>query len=283
MVKILIYVLLFNTVVYAQNTKNMIILDESGRSILRIFTVCEYKVVLKSPVDKEVKINTTMIGNGFFVGEHSSFYELAVTANHMFLCNLTIGELSSRKVLEEIDREHDEDLSPGNIVAIKNGKISNIVAHLYGRGSVSNVRILYHTEQPKTLGDPDRALFRVDVPDGFSHVHLPLMEDKDFDKIFYREDIIGMEVITRGFLTFNDGWFLRYKNALIELVSQEVFQINELLDQGLSGGPVIYFHNNKAYAVGIISIGPTQQSNHVFDMSWITIIKKSFLDKRNKK
>lgn len=283
MVKILISVLLFNAVVYAQNTKNMIILDEPGRSILRIFTACEYKILLKNPKDKEIKIFTTMIGNGFFSGEHSDFRDFVITANHLFLCNTTIGELTSRKVLEELDRTNDEDISPDNIIAIKNGKIHNISGYIYDGRPVSDIKILYNTEPSKTLDDPDRALLKVIVPEGATHAHLSLMENKFFDKTFYKENVIGKEVIARGFLSVNSSWFLRYRNALIEWIKPEVFQINELLDQGLSGGPVVYFDNEKIYAIGVISRGPIQQNNRTLDMSWITIVKKEFLDERNKK
>ncbi|MEK7559823.1 MAG: hypothetical protein AAB522_00780 [Patescibacteria group bacterium] len=288
MTKILILaVFLCNAEAYAQNTKNTIIFDETGKSILRIYTVCEYKVILKNPVDKEVKIYTTMIGNGFFAEDHSDFGDFVVSANHLFLCNATIGELVSRKVLEELDRSTKEDLSPENITVMKDGKINDILAYIYDGTLVSsinsNLKVLYHTDPPKTLSDPDAVLLKITVPKGVSHAHSSLMEDKNFDKIFYQESIIGKEVIARGFLTFSNGWFLRYRNALIEWIRPEIFQINELLDQGLSGGPVTYFDNKKTYAIGVISRGPAQQNNHVFDMSWITVIKKSFLDKRDKK
>ncbi len=267
---------------FGQNLDKIIVVDNVGRSILRIFTDCEYKLVLKNPKDKEVKINIVMIGNGFFAGEHGN-RDIVVTADHLFLCRETVGELAANGVLSEIDRSNGEDLTPENIVAIKDGKIDNISGFNYEGGNVIDIKILFNTPPAKTITDPDRALLEVIVPDDVSHMHLPLMNDKDFDATFYKETIIGQEVVVRGYLLFGNGWFLRYRNALIEWIRPEIFQINEVLDHGLSGGPVIFLNNGKIYAIGVVSFGPQQEKARIFDMSWVTIVKKSFLDKRNKK
>lgn len=283
MARFLISVLLFNVIVFGQNAPNSIVVDEVGKSDLRIFVVCEYKLVLKTPKDKEVKIFITMMGNGWFAGEHNDSEDFVVSASHLFSCNSTVGELSAKGVLGDIDRSNNDDLSVENIVAMKNSKINNISAYIYDGTPISDIQILFNTSQLKTLNDPDKSLLMVSIPKGVVHTHLPLMEDKIFDEVFYKESVIGKEVVARGFLLYGGGWFLRYRNALIEWIRPEIFQINELLDNGLSGGPVVSLHNGKWYAIGVISHGPMQQTMRNFDMSWITIVKKSFLEKRNKK
>lgn len=283
MARFLMFVLLFNIALAGQNAPNIIVVDEVGKSDLRIFTVCEYKLVLKNPKDKEVKIFVTMMGNGWFAGEHNDSEDFIVSASHLFSCNSTVGELSAKGVFGDIDRSNSEDLSVENIVAMKDGKINSISGYTHEGIAVLGIKILFNTMQLKTLNDPDKALLSVFVPEGTNHTHLSLFEDKIFDEIFYKESVIGKEVVARGFLLYSTGWFLRYRNALIEWIRLEIFQINELLDNGLSGGPVVSLHNGKWYAIGVISHGPMQQTMRNFDMSWITIVKKSFLNSRNKK
>lgn len=261
----------------------MVLIDEHGKSILRIFTVCEYKIVLKNPKDREVKISLSLMGNGYLVGVHSDSGDLVVTANHLFLCNSSVGDLASKGVLDKLDQANENDLSVDNVVALKDGKIGKIFAYTHDGSVVSDIKTIFNTPPLKLLGDPDGALLRATIPDGIFHYHLPLMEDKIFDEIFFKESVIGKEVVARGFLLYNGVWFLRYRNALIEWTRPNIFQINELLDQGLSGGPILYLYEGRWYAIGVVSHGPTQQSARNFDMSWITIIKKSFLNNKNKK
>ena len=61
--------------------------------------------------DKEVKILVSQIGNGFFTGEHKTDYDLLISASHIFLCNSTVGELKSKELLDDFDRDSKEDLS----------------------------------------------------------------------------------------------------------------------------------------------------------------------------
>ena len=260
--RILMLCIILNICIFAQNPKDMLIVDETGKSILRIFV--------------------NQIGNGFFVEKHQIGYDFVISASHLFWCNSTIGKLSTNGILENIDRAHDEDLNIENVVALKDGKISSVSAYTYEGIRLSDVKILFNTSSPKLLSDPDRALLSVAFVEDVSHTHIPLMEDKVFDEIFYK-DGIGKEVVARGFLLYGDGWFLRYRNAKIEWIRPNIFQINELLDNGLSGGPLTYSLVEKIYAVGVTSHGPIQQNARNFDMSWATIIKKSFLEKRNKK
>jgi len=281
--RIFILMFLFSAAILAQNTKNMVVVDDAGRSILRMLVVCEYKLVLKDPKDKEVKITLSVMGNGFFAGDHLDFSDFVVTASHLFECNSSIGELVSKGILNQIDQTREEDLSVDNIVALKDGKVENIRGYTFAGDPVLDIQILFNAPSPKMLNDPDKALLRVSAPSGIIHSHFPLMDDKVFDEIFFKENIIGKEVVVRGFLLYNGGWFLRYRNALIEWTRSEVFQINELLDHGLSGSPVLYLHEGKTYSIGVVSHGPFQQSSRNFDMSWITIVKKNFLNSKNKK
>lgn len=283
MKKILALILIFCFSILGQNTKKMIVMDDVGRSTLRMFTICEYKIVLKDPKDKEVKISLSLLGNGYFAGEHSDSTDFVITASHLFWCNSSVGDLVSKGILTELDKVHDEDLSVDNIVGLKDGKVGSVSGYTYDGGAILDIKILFDTPPPKFFGDPDKALLRVTVPKDFPHSHLSLMEDKVFDEIFYKENVIGKEVVARGFLLYAGSWFLRYRNALIEWIRSDIFQINELLDHGLSGGPVVYWNNEKIYAIGVVSHGPIQQNTRNFDMSWISIIKKSFLEKRNKK
>ena len=173
-------------------------------------------------------------------------------------------------------------MSIDNIVALKEGRVGSILAFTFDGASVSKISIVFITPAPKILSDPDRALLTVTVPEDVIHNHIDLMDDKIFDGVFYKSGI-GKEVIARGFLLYNGGWFLRYRNALIEWLRADIFQVNEILDNGLSGSPVVYFYEGKMYAIGVVSHGPIQQSARTFDMSWITILKKSFLDSKEKK
>src|SRR3989344_7280235 len=271
--RILALLLIFCPAIYGQNTNKMLVFDEQGKAILRIFVACEYKLVLKNPKDKEVKVNIKQIGNGFFAGEHNTNYDFIISVSHIFLCNSTIGELKSRGILDDFDRNSEDDLSIENIVALKNGKISNISAFTYEGVGLSDLRILFNAPTPKLFSDPDDALLRGTLPDDAPHAHFSLMDDKLFDGIFYK-DGIGKEVVARGFLLFSGGWFLRYRNAKIELIMPEILQINEALDPGLSGGPLIYMHEEQTYAIGTVARGAVQQENRILDMSWISIIKK---------
>lgn len=281
MSRILALMLIFCCVSFGQNNKTLFV-DETGQAVLRIFVTCEYKLVLKNPKDKELTIHVDQKGNGFFADNHAIYYDFVVSANHLFVCNTSLGELVSREVLADIDKGSDEDLSIDNIVAIKDRKINKISAFTFEGFPVENISVVFNTSSPKVLNDPDKALLRVVVSKDFLHTHIPLMDDKTFDSIFYKSGI-GKEVAARGFLLYNNAWFLRYKNALIEWLGSDIFQINELLDNGLSGSPVVYFYEEKIYAVGVVSHGPVQQTSRTFDMSWVTIVKKSFLEKRNKK
>ena len=280
--RVLALMLIFCLIIYGQNEDKMLVLDEHGKAILRIFVTCEYKLVLKNPKDKEVKIFVNQIGNGFFTGEHKTNYDFLVSASHIFLCNSTIGELKFKGLLDDFDRNSKEDLNIENIVALKDGKISNTSAFTHEGIGLSDIQILFNASAPKFLSDPDSALLRVTLPEDTSHTHLLLMDDKLFDGIFYK-DGIGKDVVVRGFLLFGGGWFLRYKNAKVEWVRPEILQINEALDPGLSGGPLNFFHEGQMYAIGAVSRGAFQQEGRTFDMSWASIIKKSFLEKRNKK
>lgn len=282
MIRVLTLILIFNFAALGQNSEKMFIIDETGKSILRIFVNCEYALVLKNPKDKEVNIFLNQMGNGYFAGEHGKDYDFVISASHLFLCNSTIGELELRGVLNELDKDHKEDISIENLLAIKYGKRKNILAYTHEGVSVGDIRVLFDAPSMKTLGDSDGALLRVKVLEGTEHIHLPLMEDKFFDEIFYKSGI-GKDVVARGFLVFMGGWFLRYRNAVIEWVRAETFQINEILDPGLSGGPITFYYNGKIYAIGIISSGPIQVNVRVLDFSWATIVKKSFLDNKNKK
>lgn len=282
-IRLFLAMFIFSSLALTQNTKNTITTDEAGRSILRLFTVCEYKIVLKNPKDKEIKISITMIGNGFFAGKHNGGEELIVTASHLFECNSSIGEIASSGILKNLDNAHKEDMSVENIVAMKDGKIVQLTAYTLDGIISHDVKILFNTPVPKIISDPDSALLKVVFLQVINHSHFLLMDDKIFDEIFYKESIIGREVVAKGFLLFNNGWFLRYRNAKIEWTRQEIFQINEALDHGLSGGPILFEYEGKIYAVGIVSSGPAQQEFRVLDMSWISIVKNSFLNNRNKK
>lgn len=282
MIRVLTLILILNFAALGQNSDKMLIIDETGKSILRIFVSCEYALVLKNPKNKEVNIFLNQMGNGYFAGEHGRDYDFVISASHLFLCNSTIGELELRGVLNELDKDRKEDISIGNLLAIKYSKRKNILAYTYEGVSMDDIRILFDSSPTKILGDSDGTLLRVKVSEDAEHVHLPLMEDKFFDEVFYT-DGIGRDIVARGFLVFGGGWFLRYRNAAIEWVRSQTFQINEILDPGLSGGPITFNYNGKIYAIGIISSGPIQVNMRVLDFSWATIVKKSFLESKNKK
>lgn len=280
MLRILTIMLIFCSLALGQNEKNVLTVDKPGKSILRMFVVCEYKLVLKEPKDKEVKIAINQLGDAYFAGEHSDNHDYIVTVDHLLQCNSTISSLEKSGVLQDIDRGRDEDLSAGNITALKDGKIVKILAFTYEGASVYDIVILYNVSDSKSSSD--KALLRGTLEKGVFHNHLPLMEDKVFDEIFYT-DGITKEIEVRGFLFMKGGWQFRYKNAEIESLWPEVFRINELLDQGLSGSPTTFLHKGTLYAIGVVANKPVQEEGRVFDMSHITIIKKSFLEKRNKK
>ena len=277
--RILVIMLIFCSLALGQNGK-ILVLDEPGKAVVRIVAICEYKLVLKEPKNKEVKIGISQLGDGFFVGDHSDIYDYIVTVDHIFKCDFTINSLERNGLLQELDRDRSEDLSPGNIMALKDGNVVNILVYTHDGISVDNIYTLFNSSFSKDSSD--RVLLRGTLEKGVSHNHFPLMEDKVFDEIFYKNGI-AKKIEVRGFLFMKNVWQFRYKDAEIEGVWEEFFKINELLDQGLSGSPTTYFHEGKLYAIGAVANAPSQESGRVFDMSNITIVKKSFLQKRNKK
>lgn len=281
MFQILALILIFSVSAFGQTGNKMLIIDKESKALLRVFVTCQYKLVLKNPKDKEITISVDQRGNGYFAGEHKTNYDFVISVSHIFSCDSTLGELKASGILDDFDKTHDDDLSLENIVALKDGKISNISIFAYDGVPLSDIKILFTTPVSKLISDPDAALLKGVLPDDASHQHLPLMDDKIFDDIFYN-DGIGKDVVVRGFVLFSGGWFVRYLDARVEWVMPNVIQINRSLHRGLSGSPLTYFHNGKIYAIGTISRGPAQLDSGL-DMSWITIIKKSFLEKRNKK
>lgn len=280
MIWVLLFVLAFCVSAFGQDLDKTLLVDEPGKAILRTFATCEYKLTLKEPKEKKIKVFVIQIGNSFFVGEHKGSIHNIFTANHLVKCDSTIGELEKNGVLEELDRKHEENLRQENLAGLTDGKLSKIVAYTYEGVAIYNIKVLYDLSDARD--DSDWASFEGVLDDGISHNHFLLMNDKIFDEIFYKEGITK-KVEARGFLWIDNYLYFRYKSAEIEAIHSNVFRINELLDQGLSGGPVSYFHEGKRYAVGIIASAPRQLLGRVLDMSWITIVKKSFLEKRNKK
>lgn len=278
---VLFLLLLSNSLALGQSISKTPIVDEESKAILRVFVACKYKLVLKDPKDKEIVIFVNQIGNGFFADKHYSDYDFIISASHIFLCDSTIGELKASGILDDYDKNHEEDMSLENIIALKDGKVNDISIYTYDSIPLSDIKILFNTSAPKLLSDPDAALLKGILPEDVVHYHLPLMDDKLFDNIFYN-DGIGKDVIARGFMLFSGGWFIRFLNAKIEWVMSDILQINRSLHRGLSGGSLIYKYNEVSYAIGSISRGPTQTDGS-FDMAWITITKKSFLERRNKK
>jgi hypothetical protein len=277
---ILTLLLIFYFPIFGQNEKKILVVDEPGKSVLKMFAFCQYTLVLKEPKDKEIKISITQLGDGYFAGEHNDNRDYIVTIDHLLRCNSTISDLEKSGILQEINRGRDEDLGAGNITALKDSKKTNISAYTHEGASVYDIGILYNSSFSKD--DSDKALLRGTVDKEISHNHFPLMEDKVFDSVFYKNGITK-EVEVRGFLFMKGGWQFRFKNAEIESLWPDVFRINELLDQGLSGSPAAYLHEGTLYAIGAVANAPSQESGRVFDMSHISIIKKSFLEKRNKK
>ena len=81
---VLALILVFSFTAFGQNSNNVLLVDEPGKAVLRIFVNCEYKLVLKSPKDKEIKININQIGNGFFTGSHSGSFDFVASAAHFY-------------------------------------------------------------------------------------------------------------------------------------------------------------------------------------------------------
>lgn len=277
---VLILWLILCSTAFGQNSNKALLVDELGKAILRTFATCEYKLILKEPKNKEVKITVTQIGNGYFVGEHNGSDHNIFTANHLIKCDSTISELEKSGVLGELDRNREEDLRSENLVGLKDEKLSKISAYTHEGVAVYDIRVWYNL--PDAKDDADWASLKGTLGDDVFHNHFPLMDDKVFDEIFYK-DGVKKRVETWGFLLLDNDWYFRYKDAEIESVLQNIFRINELLDQGLSGSPIAYFHEGTFYAIGVLASAPHQKPGRVLDMSWVTIIKKSFLEKRNKK
>ncbi|MEK7503231.1 MAG: hypothetical protein AAB556_02175 [Patescibacteria group bacterium] len=274
--RILALVLIFYSLSFGQKAKNILNVDEPGKAILKTFAMCEYKLVLKDPKDKEIKIGVTQIGNSWFAGSHGEKFDYIVTVNHLIKCDSTIVELEQGGILDKYDKIHDEDLRITNVIGLKDGQLKNISAYTFEGIPVRDIKILF--DSPVSGDDADKALLGGVVDENVFHNHFILMEDGVFDEIFYKNGI-GKAVVVRGFFSLDGGWRFRYKTLEIESLWPEVFQASGFLNSSLSGNPVTYFHDDRLYAIGIAA----SVEKNVPDMAYVTIVKKSFLEKRNKK
>ena len=265
----------------ADPQKSMMI-DGESEALVRIFVNCSYTILLKSPENKEIKIAVTQMGNGFFAGEHRGDTEFIVSAGHPFLCNSTIGNLDKNGIFQEYQKNSKESVNMQNIVGLKDSKVSSILAYTFDGGPLTEIKTIYVSPMSDKLSEPDRALIRARIDESFPHTHVPLLDDKVFDEIFYK-DGIKKSVYVRGFLSFLGSWFVRYKDAEIEWIGENTIQVNEHMDAGLSGSPLRFNYNNIVYAIGVVSSTPIEQTGRFFDWSWVSIVKKSFLDTKEKK
>jgi|SRR3989344_965882 len=284
MFKVLVVILIvfsFSFVVFAGFQKQ-IVFDDEAPSLVRIFVGCDYSVLLKEPKDKEVKIMVQQMGNGFFAGDHKDGNEFIVTAAHLLWCNSTIGELEENGIFKEYDKSLSEDITIQNIIALKNKPVSRIFSYTTSDVQLTDIKQVFVSPVTNSLAEPDKALLKAILPEGALHKHFPLLEDKIFDDVILRNGI-KKPVYVRGFLYFSTGWFLRFKDAEIEWVTENTFQINELLDRGISGSPVIYVYEGIPYAIGVASRSPLEVLGRSYDWSWSTTIKKSFLNIKKQK
>ncbi len=266
-----------------------IFIDKEAEALVRIFVNCNYSILLKSPANKEIKISVTKMGNGFFSGEEkideSLLYgegEAVVTASHILLCDSTVGDLDKSGIFSEYQKNSKDNISVENIAGFKDSKLVSTSAFTANGRNLSDIQEIFISPAPHMLNDPDRALLKVRVDPSIPHSHIPLMDDKVFDEIFLK-DGIKKSVYLRGFISFIGGWFVRYKDAEIEWVGENTIQINEHLDKGLSGSPLLFNYNGKTYALGVLSSTPLEQTGRFYDWSWISITKKSFLNSKQKK
>lgn len=272
----------FSSFAGAVGSQKGMFFDSETESIVRIFVNCSYSILLKFPQNKEIKIGVTQMGNGFFAGEHKGEDELIVTASHILWCNSTVGDLEKNGIFHDYQKNSKENISLENIIGLKDSKISSILGYTFDGGGLQNIQVIYISPGPHKTDEPDRALLKARVDASIPHTHISLMDDKVFEEIFYK-DGIKKSVYVRGFLNFLGNWFVRYKDAKIEWVGESTFQINEHLDKGLSGSPVLFNNNGTLYALGVVSSTPLEETGRFYNWSWIAITKKSFLDAKQKK